>query len=80
MRLEYSPWLKARDLAQQETGMPVDFSDMGSKLVLISGTILFMLYAVMLPRYIGIAKIWFALLLLARISNPKKTQTTADRL
>ncbi len=44
--------------------MPVDFSDMKSKLVPISGTILFMLYAVMLPRYTDTAKIWFVLLLL----------------
>jgi len=44
--------------------MPVDFSDMKSKLVPISGTILFMLYAVMLPRYTDTAKTWFVLLIL----------------
>lgn len=44
--------------------MPVDFSDIKSKLVPISGTLLFMLYAVMLPRYTDTAKTWFVLLIL----------------
>ncbi len=57
--------------------MPVDFFDMKSKLMPISGTILSILYAVMLPRYTDTAKTWFVLL--ARISNHKKMQTTADR-
>ena len=62
--------------------MPVDFSDIKSKLVPISGTLLFMLYAVMLPRYTDTAKTWFVLLILlglaymlTRIKQVKNTES-----
>jgi len=42
----------------------IDFSVIKPKLLPASGTILFVLYAVMLPRYTDTAKAWFVLLIL----------------